>query len=142
MLATSFTTFLWSLIVIFFMVVYFMMLFSVIVDIFRRHDASGGKKALWLIFILFAPLVGLLAYLIVNGQGIAERQSKDVQKSQAQFDQYVQTVAGGSAEPDRQGEGAPRRRHDHAGRVRPDQGESTRELTLGLLARGERPVPP
>ena len=98
MLATSFTTFLCSLIVIFFMVVYFMMLFSVIVDIFRRHDASGGKKALWLIFILFAPLVGLLAYLIVNGQGIAERQSKDVQKSQAQFDQYVQTVAGGSAE--------------------------------------------
>jgi predicted PurR-regulated permease PerM len=98
MLATSFTTFLWSLIVIFFFVVYFMMLFSVIVDIFRRRDASGGKKALWLLFILFAPLLGLLIYLIVNGNGIAERQSKDVQQSQAQFDDYVKTVAGGSAE--------------------------------------------
>lgn len=98
MLATSFTTFLWSLIVIFFMVVYFMMLFSVIVDIFRRHDASGGKKALWLLFILVVPLLGLLIYLIANGQGIAERQSKDVQQSQAQFDDYVKTVAGGSAE--------------------------------------------
>ena len=100
MLATGFTTFLWSLIVIFFMVVYFMMLFSVIVDIFRRHDASGGKKALWLLFILFAPLLGLLIYLIVNGHGIAERQAKDVQQSQEQFDQYVKTVASGSGSAD------------------------------------------
>ena len=98
MLATGFTTFLWSLIVIFFMVVYFMMLFSVIVDIFRRHDASGGKKALWLLFILFAPLLGLLIYLIVNGHGIAERQAKDVQQSQAQLDDHIKAVAGGSAE--------------------------------------------
>jgi predicted PurR-regulated permease PerM len=98
MLATGFTTFLWSLIVIFFMVVYFMMLFSVIVDIFRRHDASGGKKALWLLFILFAPLLGLLMYLIVNGHGIAERQVKDAQQSQAQLDDHIKAVAGGSAE--------------------------------------------
>ena len=98
MLATEFTTFLWSLIVIFFMVVYFMMLFSVIVDVFRRHDIHGGKKALWLLFILAAPLLGLLIYLIVNGHGIAERQAKDAQRSQAQFDDYVKTVAGGSAD--------------------------------------------
>jgi predicted PurR-regulated permease PerM len=97
MLATQFTTFLWSLIVIFFMVVYFMMLFSVIVDIFRRHDVGGGKKALWLIFILFAPLLGLLIYLIVNGHGIAERQMKDAQRSQAQFDDYVKSVAESSS---------------------------------------------
>ena len=98
MLATSFTTFLWSLIVIFFFVVYFMMLFSVIVDVFRRRDIHGGKKALWLVFILVAPLLGLLIYLIVNGHGIAERQAKDAQRSQAQFDDYVKTVAGGSAD--------------------------------------------
>jgi predicted PurR-regulated permease PerM len=100
MLATEFLTFLWSLIVIFFMVVYFLMLFSIIVDVFRRHDIHGGKKALWLLFILFFPLVGLVAYLIVNGHGIAERQAKDVQKSQDQFDQYVKTVAGGSGSAD------------------------------------------
>jgi predicted PurR-regulated permease PerM len=95
MLGTTFLTFLWSLIVIFFMVVYFMMLFGVIVDIFRRHDASGGNKALWLLFILFFPLVGLISYLIVNGHGIAERQQKDVQKSQAGFDDYVKSLSGG-----------------------------------------------
>jgi predicted PurR-regulated permease PerM len=98
MLATSFTTFLWSLIVIFFFVVYFMMVFSIIVDVFRRHDIHGGKKALWLLFILVAPLLGPLIYLIVNGHGIAERQTKDARQSQAQFDQYVQSVAGGSAD--------------------------------------------
>ena len=97
MLATGFLTFLWSLIVIFFMVVYFMMLFGVIVDIFRRHDAGGGKKALWLLFILFFPLVGLVSYLIVNGHGIAERQRKDAQKSQAEFDDYVKGVSGGGS---------------------------------------------
>jgi predicted PurR-regulated permease PerM len=95
MLATEFLTFLWSLIVIFFMVVYFFILFGVIVDVFRRHDIGGGKKALWLVFILIFPLLGLLSYVIINGHGIAQRQAKDVQQSQAQFDDYVKSVAGG-----------------------------------------------
>ena len=98
MLAATFLDLLWSLIIIFFFVVYFMMLFGVIVDIFRRHDIGGGKKALWLLFILVAPLLGLLIYLIVNGHGIAQRQTKDVQQSQAQFDDYVKSVAGGGAD--------------------------------------------
>ena len=90
--------FLWSLLVIFFMVIYFMMLFQVIVDIFRRHDASGGKKALWLLFLLCVPLVGLLAYMITNSESMAQRNVQSVQQSQAEFDSYVQTVAsGGSA---------------------------------------------
>ena len=91
--------FLWSLLVIFFMVIYFMMLFQVIVDIFRRHDASGGKKALWLLFMLFITLIGLLAYMITNSEAMAERNVQSVQQSQAEFDSYVQTVAtsGGSA---------------------------------------------
>ena len=97
MLATEFLTFLWSLIVIFFMVVYFFILFGVVVDVFRRHDIGGGKKAVWLLFILFFPLLGLLSYVIVNGHGIAERQAKDVQKSQADFDTYVKSVAGGDS---------------------------------------------
>jgi phospholipase D-like protein/putative oligomerization/nucleic acid binding protein len=99
MLAATFLDLLWSLIIIFFFVVYFMMLFGVIVDIFRRHDIGGGKKALWLLFILVAPLLGLLIYLIVNGHGIAQRQAKDVQRSQVEFDDYVKSVAGsGGAE--------------------------------------------
>ena len=89
--------FLWSLLVIFFMIVYFMMLFWVIVDIFRRHDASGGKKALWLIFLLFFPLVGLLAYMITNSQSMAERNAREAQQSKQQFDDYVRSTAGGGS---------------------------------------------
>jgi hypothetical protein len=65
--------FLWSLLVIFFMTVYFMMLFYVIVDVFRRDDASGWKKAAWLVFLFVAPLVSLLAYTVTNGNGMAAR---------------------------------------------------------------------
>jgi hypothetical protein len=97
MLGTEFLTFLWTLIVIFFMVVYFMMLFGVIVDIFRRHDCGGGTKALWLLFILVAPFLGLFVYLIVNGHGMAERQQKDVKKSQEEYADYVKSVAGSNS---------------------------------------------
>ncbi len=88
--------FLWSLLVIFFMVIYFMMLFYVIVDIFRRHDASGGKKALWLLFLLIFPLIGLLAYMITNSDGIAQRNISAAKQQQEQFDSYVRQTAGGS----------------------------------------------
>jgi predicted PurR-regulated permease PerM len=97
-LATSFLTFLWSLIVIFFMVVYFIMLFTVVIDVFRRRDTSGGKKALWLIFLFFFPFVGLIVYLIVNGDGIAQRHADSNQKAQQDFDSYVRDVSGGSAD--------------------------------------------
>ena len=96
-LATSFLTFLWSLIVIFFMVVYFIILFTVIVDVFRRHDTSGGKKALWLIFIFFFPFLGLIVYLIVNGDGIAQRHAASQQQTQQDFDSYVRNVSGGDS---------------------------------------------
>jgi hypothetical protein len=73
MILFSLGEFLWSLLVIFFMVIYFMMLIQVIVDVFRRHDASGAKKAAWLIFLLVVPVVALLAYMITNSEGMAER---------------------------------------------------------------------
>jgi len=94
---TPFLTFLWSLIVIFFMVIYFMMLFSVIVDVFRRRDASGFKKALWLIFLLILPLISLLTYMIVNSTGMADRQLAQAERAQAEFDQHVRSVAAGAS---------------------------------------------
>ena len=94
MTVLSLSEFLWSLLVIFFMVIYFMMLFQVIIDVFRRHDESGVKKALWLIALLVLPLFGLLIYMIVNSEGMAERNVSAVQQSQAAFDEHVRTVAG------------------------------------------------
>ena len=97
MMLLSLGEFLWSLLALFFMVIYFMMLFYVIVDVFRRHDASGGKKALWLVFLLVAPLVGLLAYMITNSDGIAARNVTQAQQQQDQFDDYVRATAGGGS---------------------------------------------
>ena len=65
--------FMWSLFVIFFMVIYFMILFSIIGDLFRSHDLNGVSKAIWVLAILFLPLISMLIYLIVRGDGMAER---------------------------------------------------------------------
>jgi len=54
--------------------VYFMMLFEVIVDVFRRQDESGGKKALWLIFLFIFPFLSLIIYMVMNSEGMAQRQ--------------------------------------------------------------------
>jgi predicted PurR-regulated permease PerM len=100
LLGATFLDFLWSLIIIFFMVAFFMILFQVIVDIFRRDDASGGKKALWILFVIFLPVLGVLVYLIANSQEMAERKLGEVQRSQEQFDSYVKDVAAGAGPAD------------------------------------------
>ena len=73
----EFGQFLYSLIVIFFMIIYFMILFNIIFDIFRSHDMGGVAKALWLIFILFIPILSMLIYVIVRGPGMAKAQPGD-----------------------------------------------------------------
>jgi uncharacterized membrane protein len=93
MVATQFLTFLWSLIVIFFMVIFFILLFHVIGDLFSRHDASGWKKAAWVIFIIVFPFLGLFVYYITNADGMAHRQAAAIQKAQADTDTYIKSVA-------------------------------------------------
>jgi hypothetical protein len=86
--------FLWSLLTIFFMVIYFTMIFHVIVDVFTRRDASGLKKAAWLLFLLAVPLVGLLSYVVTNGDAVAHRNLERAAIRQEQFDAYVRETAG------------------------------------------------
>jgi Phospholipase_D-nuclease N-terminal/Short C-terminal domain len=86
----------WTLIVFFLWVAWFVLLFRIVGDVFRRHDIGGGKKTLWLIFILFVPFIGVFAYLIVNSDDMARRNVREVQAAQAEFDDYVKTVAASS----------------------------------------------
>jgi phospholipase D-like protein len=72
----SFLDVFWWFLIFFLWVSWFMLLFHVIGDVFRRRDASGGKKTLWLIFLLFVPFLGVFAYLIANSDGIAERNAQ------------------------------------------------------------------
>ena len=90
---------LWTMLVFFLWVAWFIVLFHVVADIFRRRDASGAKKTIWLIFVLFLPFVGVFAYLIANSDDMAARNLEQARAQQAQMDDYVRTVAssGGAA---------------------------------------------
>ena len=84
---------LWTTLVIFFMIMYFMILFSILTDLFRDHDLSGWAKAAWVIFLLFFTFLAAFIYLIVRGGGMAKRSLEHQKAAQAQFNDYVQSVA-------------------------------------------------
>ena len=92
----QFGEFLWSLLLIFFMIMYFMILFSVVIDLFRNHQMGGFAKAIWIIFLIFIPLISLLIYVIVYGKSMAERQQSAVVQAQQDQDAYITQVAGTS----------------------------------------------
>ncbi len=92
----NFSDFFWLLIWSFFLVMYLMLLFQVIGDLFRDRDVSGWVKALWVIALIVLPFITLLIYLIVRGKGMAERQSGAIRQAQADTDEYIKSVAGSS----------------------------------------------
>jgi hypothetical protein len=87
------TDWLWWLLAVFFMVIYFMMLFRIILDIFRSDDMGGWGKAGWLILLIFLPLLTMLIYVIARGKGMAERDIKQMTQMQAAQDDYIRSVA-------------------------------------------------
>jgi hypothetical protein len=87
----------WTMIVFFLWVAWFWLLISVATDVFRRRDIGGGKKALWLIFMLFVPFLGVLIYLIANNDEMTQRNLERAQAQQSQMDDYVRSVSGGGA---------------------------------------------
>jgi len=98
LLATQypFLSVMWTLLVIFAWVIWFWLLITVFADLFRRHDISGWVKALWIIFVIILPFLGVLIYLIAESKGMAERNQKQAQAQQADFDSYVKSVAASS----------------------------------------------
>jgi Short C-terminal domain/Phospholipase_D-nuclease N-terminal len=88
---------LWTMMIFFLFVIWIWILITVFVDIFRRRDTSGFAKALWIIFVILTPYLGVLIYLIVNHDGMAERNVKQMQAQQAATDDYIRSVSGGSA---------------------------------------------
>ena len=66
-------------------------------DVFRRRDIGGGKKTLWLLFVLFVPFLGVFSYLIAHSGDIAERNIEAARARQGQMDDYVRSVAGEGA---------------------------------------------
>jgi type VI protein secretion system component VasK len=90
----------WTIFIIFLWVIWFWILITIIIDLFRSHDLNGFAKALWFIFILFLPLIGVLVYLIVRGGKMHEHAVKDARQQEAEFRSYVQEAAGSQSPAD------------------------------------------
>jgi ABC-type multidrug transport system fused ATPase/permease subunit len=87
----------WTMIIFFSWVVWIWIAITVFIDIFRRRDTSGWAKALWVVFVIILPFIGVLIYLIANHDGMADRSAKQAQAQQQQFDSYVRETAGGGS---------------------------------------------
>jgi hypothetical protein len=88
---------LWTMIIFFFWVMWFWCLIIVLMDVFGRSDIGGWHKAVWTVFLIFLPLLGVLAYLIADGKGMAERRAQGAAQAQAQLDDHIRSVAAAPA---------------------------------------------
>jgi hypothetical protein len=84
----------WTMLIFFAFFVWIWLLFVVFADLFRRDDASGWVKVVWIIFIIVVPYLGVFVYLIANHKGMTERTIKQQETAKAQMDEYVKSVAG------------------------------------------------
>jgi hypothetical protein len=87
----------WSMFIFFLWVAWLILLFRVFVDIFRSDDLRGFSKALWSIFVILAPFLGVFVYLLARGKSMTQRDLDQARQNEAQFRSYVQDAAGSSA---------------------------------------------
>ena len=90
----------WTILMVFLWVIWFWILITIFIDIFRSHDLSGWAKALWFLFVLFIPLIGVLVYLIARGGEMHERAVRDTQQRDREFRSYVRDAAGSQTSAD------------------------------------------
>jgi flagellar biosynthesis/type III secretory pathway M-ring protein FliF/YscJ len=76
------TSVIWTMCVFFFWMIYIWMFIAVFSDIFRRNDLGGGRKAMWIIFVIFLPLLGILIYMIARPK-MTEQDKQMVEEAQA-----------------------------------------------------------
>jgi len=93
---TNFWDMLYLIASTFFFVAYLIILFHVIVDLFRDSDLGGGYKVLWLVGLVFVPFFTALGYILFRGKGMAERQRAALDRAKSDTDAYIRQVAGKS----------------------------------------------
>ena len=87
-----------TMVIFFLWILWFWLLITIFADIFRRHDISGAKKTLWIVFTILVPFLGVFVYLITQNVGMTERQLDRTRGQREQFDDYVrQTASSGGA---------------------------------------------
>ena len=86
----------WTMLWFFIWILWIFLLVRIIIDIFRSHDLGGVAKALWLIFVIILPFLGVFVYVIARGRGMSERDIERAQQQNLAFQQYVRDTAGSS----------------------------------------------
>ena len=84
----------------FFFIAYLIVMFQIVVDLFRDDELGGGSKVLWVIGLIFIPWLTAIVYIVARGKGMAGRQQASVQKARSDTETYIKTVAGKSPAAD------------------------------------------
>ena len=90
----------WTMLYLFLLFLWIWLLIAVFADIFRSHDLGGWGKALWTIFVIVIPFIGILVYLIARGGSMHERSEARAAQQEKEFQAYVQEAAGSSTNVD------------------------------------------
>ncbi len=90
----------WLMISTFFFVAYLIIMFQIVVDLFRDPDLGGGSKVLWVIGLIFLPVLTAIVYIVARGKGMASRQRASLQRAKEDTDAYIKGVAGRSPAAD------------------------------------------
>jgi hypothetical protein len=93
---SNFWDVMWLILSTFVFVAYLMIMFQIIADLFRDSELGGGSKAVWLIALVFLPMLTALLYVLVRGTGMAKRQRAALERSKSEAEDYIRQVAGKS----------------------------------------------
>jgi hypothetical protein len=93
---TNFWDIVWLMVSTFFFIAYLFILFQVVVDLFRDTELAGGYKVLWMIGLVFVPVLTAAVYIIARGEGMSHRQRATLEKTKSETDAYIRGVAGKS----------------------------------------------
>ena len=93
---SNFWDIVWLILSTFVFVAYLLVLFQIIIDLFRDHQLGGGFKALWIIGLIFLPFLTALLYIVARGGGMAARSRVAAERAKSDTDAYIRSVAGKS----------------------------------------------
>ena len=93
-MSSNFWETIWQILVVFVLVAYLIVLFQIIVDLFRDKKLGGFSKAIWFLGLIFVPIFTALLYILFRGRGMSERQIEAVKEARAETDAYIRSVAG------------------------------------------------
>jgi len=93
---SNFWDLVWLIFSSFIFISYLIILFQIVVDLFRDPELGGGSRAIWIIGLIFLPVLTALLYVLVRGRSMSERQRASVQKARSETENYIREVAGKS----------------------------------------------